>query len=62
MALPLDGITAIEFGQNLAGPFCGEILGHMGADVIKGERPGAGDDGAAGARPSATAPRRLFTR
>jgi crotonobetainyl-CoA:carnitine CoA-transferase CaiB-like acyl-CoA transferase len=44
MTLPLDGITVIEFGQNLAGPFCGEILGHMGADVIKVERPGAGDD------------------
>ena len=44
MALPLDGITVIEFGQNYAGPFCGGILGHMGADVIKVERPGAGDD------------------
>ena len=44
MTLPLDGITVIEFGQNLAGPFCGEILAHMGADVIKVERPGAGDD------------------
>jgi crotonobetainyl-CoA:carnitine CoA-transferase CaiB-like acyl-CoA transferase len=44
MTLPLDGITVIEFGQNLAGPFCAEILGHLGADVIKVERPGAGDD------------------
>jgi crotonobetainyl-CoA:carnitine CoA-transferase CaiB-like acyl-CoA transferase len=44
MALPLDGITVIEFGQNLAGPFCGEILGHMGAEVIKVERPDTGDD------------------
>src|ERR1700675_3764899 len=44
MVLPLDGISVIEFGQHLAGPFCGEILGHMGADVIKVERPGAGDD------------------
>jgi crotonobetainyl-CoA:carnitine CoA-transferase CaiB-like acyl-CoA transferase len=44
MVLPLDGISVIEFGQNLAGPFCAEILGHMGADVIKVERPGAGDD------------------
>ena len=44
MALPLDGISVIEFGQNLAGPFCAEILAHLGADVIKVERPGAGDD------------------
>jgi len=44
MTLPLDGISVIEFGQNLAGPFCAEILGHMGADVVKVERPGAGDD------------------
>jgi crotonobetainyl-CoA:carnitine CoA-transferase CaiB-like acyl-CoA transferase len=44
MTLPLDGITVIEFGQNLAGPFCAEILGHLGADVIKVERPGSGDD------------------
>src|SRR6266849_6629895 len=44
MDLPLDGIRVIEFGQNLAGPFCSEILAHMGADVVKVERPGAGDD------------------
>ena len=44
MALPLDGISVIEFGQNLAGPFCAEILAHLGADVVKVERPGAGDD------------------
>ena len=43
MALPLDGISVIEFGQNLAGPFCAEILAHMGADVVKIERP-EGDD------------------
>ena len=44
MSLPLDGISVIEFGQNLAGPFSAEILGHLGADVIKVERPGSGDD------------------
>ena len=44
MALPLDGISVVEFGQNLAGPFCAEILAHMGADVVKVERPGTGDD------------------
>lgn len=42
--LPLAGITVIELAQNLAGPFCGDILGQLGADVIKIERPGGGDD------------------
>ncbi len=41
--LPLQGIRVIEIAQNLAGPYCGEILGTMGADVIKIERP-EGDD------------------
>src|SRR5690242_10398892 len=39
----LDGIRVIEIGQALAGPMAGEILAHMGADVIKVERP-EGDD------------------
>lgn len=49
MALPganegaLKGIRVIELGQLLAGPFCGQLLGDMGADVIKVEPPGAGD-------------------
>lgn len=42
--LPLSRIKVIEMGQNLAGPFCGQILGSLGADVIKIERPGSGDD------------------
>lgn len=41
--LPLAGIRVIELAQNLAGPFAADILGQMGADVIKIERPG-GDD------------------
>lgn len=40
---PLAGITVVEIAQNLAGPFCGEILGTLGADVIKVEKP-EGDD------------------
>lgn len=40
---PLSGIKVIEIAQNLAGPFCGEILGSLGADVIKIEKP-QGDD------------------
>lgn len=39
----LAGLRVIELGQLLAGPFCGQLLGDMGADVIKVEAPGAGD-------------------
>ncbi len=42
--LPLAGIKVVEIAQNLAGPFAGEILAHMGADVVKVERPDGGDD------------------
>jgi crotonobetainyl-CoA:carnitine CoA-transferase CaiB-like acyl-CoA transferase len=44
MMLPLSGITVVEIAQNLAGPFAGEILAHLGADVVKVERPEGGDD------------------
>ncbi|WP_439547510.1 CaiB/BaiF CoA transferase family protein [Sandarakinorhabdus sp.] len=40
---PLAGLTVIEMGQLIAGPFCGQLLGDMGANVIKIEAPGAGD-------------------
>jgi crotonobetainyl-CoA:carnitine CoA-transferase CaiB-like acyl-CoA transferase len=40
---PLSDIRAIELGQLIAGPFCGQLLGDMGAEVIKVEAPGAGD-------------------
>jgi formyl-CoA transferase len=39
----LSDIRVVEMGQLLAGPFCGQLLGDMGADVIKLEPPGAGD-------------------
>ena len=39
----LAGIKVVELGQLIAGPFCGQLLGDMGADVIKVEAPGAGD-------------------
>lgn len=40
----LDGLTVIDFTNHLSGPYCAMILGDQGADVIKVERPGRGDD------------------
>ena len=40
---PLKGIRVVEMGQLIAGPFCGQLLGDMGADIIKIEPPGKGD-------------------
>ncbi|ALE91271.1 CoA-transferase [Arthrobacter alpinus] len=40
---PLSGLRVIEMGQLLAGPFCGQMLGDMGADVVKIEDPTKGD-------------------
>ncbi len=39
----LKGLRVVELGQLLAGPFCGQLLGDMGAEIIKVEPPGAGD-------------------
>jgi crotonobetainyl-CoA:carnitine CoA-transferase CaiB-like acyl-CoA transferase len=51
VAHPLEGVIVADLTQNVAGPFCTQILGDMGAEVIKVERPGRGDDARAWAPP-----------
>jgi crotonobetainyl-CoA:carnitine CoA-transferase CaiB-like acyl-CoA transferase len=43
MNSPLHGLKVIEMTEALAGPYCAMVLGDLGADVIKVERPGIGD-------------------
>ena len=40
---PLAGLRVTELGTLLAGPFCGQLLGDFGAEIIKVEEPGRGD-------------------
>ena len=40
---PLSGLKVLELGQLIAGPFCGQLLGDFGADVLKIEAPGQPD-------------------
>jgi crotonobetainyl-CoA:carnitine CoA-transferase CaiB-like acyl-CoA transferase len=43
-SLPLEGITVVELGHSVAAPYAGQILGDLGARVVKIEKPGTGDD------------------
>ena len=44
MSQILDGIQVLDFGRYIAGPFCATLLGDLGAQVIRVEKPKGGED------------------
>lgn len=56
MQLPLDGIRVIEVGHSVAAPYAALVLAELGAEVVKVERPGAGDDARAWGDPVGDGP------
>jgi CoA:oxalate CoA-transferase len=44
MTRPLEGLKVLDLSRYIAGPHCGMVLGDLGADVVKVERPQLGDD------------------
>jgi succinyl-CoA--D-citramalate CoA-transferase len=45
MSASLDGVKVIDLSRYIAGPFCGQLLGDLGADVVKVERIDGGEEG-----------------
>jgi crotonobetainyl-CoA:carnitine CoA-transferase CaiB-like acyl-CoA transferase len=51
VSAPLKGVRIVDVTSSLAGPYCTEILGALGADVVKVEHPGRGDEARAWGEP-----------